>query len=113
MVTEEKVAFIESVILSQKMVHRGLVFKLLKEGGEITMDDPKRGIRIVVQGDFINIQYVAHNQQPTFKTQVYKTMAQQKAKFDELKDKQKEIISNIKKEQTTLNSTIKEGGELW
>jgi len=108
METDEQIKFIDSVILSQKIIHRGLFFKLLKDGGEILMDDPKRGIRIIIQGDFVNVQYLAHNQAPKFKTQVYKTMAQQKENFTKLKEN-----LQAKEKQTQLQTDIQEGGSLW
>tara|TARA_Y100000310_G_C20687399_1_gene819978 strand:+ start:2421 stop:2792 length:372 start_codon:yes stop_codon:yes gene_type:complete len=84
---------INSIILDQKLIHKGLLYQLLNEGGELSLDN-NLGVKIIIQGAYTNLQIIGYSKKPKFTLQKYKTLKEQKQTFDDKLSKEKTKIKN-------------------
>jgi len=84
---------INSIILDQKLIHKGLLYQLLNEGGELSLDN-NLGVKIIIQGAYANLQIIGYSKKPKFTLQKYKTLKEQKQTFDDKLSKEKTKIKN-------------------
>jgi hypothetical protein len=63
---EEKSKLVDFVILDKKIISGGAIHGLISRGGEIVLEK-NFGLRMVPKGKWVEIQFVAYSEKPSFK----------------------------------------------